>query len=55
MTKTFDPKVYELAAAFLSDEASINTIAAARSLAWVIQTTIEIEIALMRDEAEEYA
>ena len=49
MTKTFDPKVYELAAAFLSDEPSLNTEAAKITLAYTIQQAIEEELDFMRN------
>ena len=55
MTKTFDPKVHELAASFLSAEPHLNTDRAKWYLARVIQTAIEDELAVMREEASEYA
>jgi len=52
MTKTFDPKCYELAAAFLADEPGLNTEAAKVTLAAEIQDCIESEIAFMRRSME---
>ena len=48
MTVTFDPKCYELAAAFLSDEGLLDTEAARENLAAEIQGCIEDEIRFMR-------
>jgi hypothetical protein len=48
MAKTFDPKCYDLAAAFLADEADLNTEAARVTLAAEIQQRIEDEIHFMR-------
>lgn len=48
MTKSFDPKCFELAAAFLADEPELNTEAARITLASEIQTCIEAEIEFMR-------
>ena len=45
---TFDPKCYELAAAFLSDEPELDTEAARTTLAAEIQYCIESEISFMR-------
>jgi hypothetical protein len=49
MTKTFDSKCYELAAAFLADEPCLNTDAAKLTLAVEIQQCIEDEIYFMRE------
>jgi len=46
--KSFDPKCYELASAFLSDEPDLNTEAARTTLACEIQECIEDEIYFMR-------
>jgi len=46
---TIDPKVYELAAQFLSDEPKLNTSAARTTLAATIQQAIEDELFFMRD------
>lgn len=46
--KTFDPKVYQLAALFLSDEPGLSTEAARTTLAVEIQRCIETEISFMR-------
>jgi hypothetical protein len=48
MSKTFDPKCYELAAVFLADEPELNTEAARITLAAEIQQCIEAEIYFMR-------
>lgn len=48
MAKSFDPKCYELAALFLSDEPDLNTEAARTTLAAAIQGCIEDEIYFMR-------
>ena len=47
-SKTFDPKVYDLAALFLSDEPDLNTEAARIRLAAAIQSCIEDELVFMR-------
>lgn len=52
MAKTFDPKVYDLAAHFLQDEPKLNTEAARVTLAAAIQQTIEDEILFMRMELD---
>jgi len=52
ITKTFDPKCYELAAAFLMDEPKLNTEAAITTLAIEIQQCIEAEIIFMRRAME---
>jgi hypothetical protein len=52
MTKTFDPKVYELAALFLMDEPKLNGEAARVTLAAAIQEAIEDELFFMRDTME---
>lgn len=49
MTKTFDPKCFELAAAFLADEPDLNTEAARITLAQAIQQAVEDELFFMRD------
>lgn len=50
---TFDPKCYDLAAAFLSDDlAALNTESARTTLARAIQECIEIEIEFMREMME---
>ena len=48
MSKTFDTKCHELAAAFLADEPDLNTEAARTTLAIEIQQCIEGEIEFMR-------
>lgn len=48
MAKTYDPKCFELAEAFLSDCPDINTDAAKVTLAAEIQQCIEDEIYFMR-------
>jgi hypothetical protein len=48
MTKTFDPRCYELAATFLADEPGLNTEAAKTTLAAEIQWAIECELQFMR-------
>jgi hypothetical protein len=50
--KTFDPKVFELAALFLSDEPDLNTEAARISLAIEIQQCVENEIEFMKSMME---
>jgi hypothetical protein len=50
MAKTFDPKCYDLAAAFLDDEPELNTEAARITLAAEIQESIEAEIFFMRSQ-----
>lgn len=55
MARTFDPKCYELAAAFLADEPDLNTDAAKTTLAAEIQWTIECEIHFMRSMMEKKA
>lgn len=45
---SYDPKCYELAAVFLSDEPNLNTEAARVTLASEIQQRIEDEIEYMR-------
>ena len=55
MTKTFDPKCYELAAAFLVDEPGLNTEAAKVTLAAEIQDCIEQELDFMRSAMKENA
>lgn len=52
MAGTFDPKCYDLAAAFLSDEPSLNSEAARSTLADAIQQAIEDEIEFMRSMME---
>lgn len=52
MTKTFDPKCYELAEHFLADEPKLNTEAARTTLAAEIQYCIECEIEFMRRQME---
>lgn len=52
MAKTYDPKCYELAAMFLSDEPTLNTDAAKVTLAQQIQQCIEEEINFMRGVLE---
>lgn len=47
MARTFDPKCFELAAAFLADHPDLNTEAARTTLAAEIQQTIEDEIRFM--------
>jgi hypothetical protein len=49
---TVDPKVYELAVAFLSDEPALDTPAARDTLAGAIQQAIEDEIEFMRHMME---
>jgi hypothetical protein len=49
---TVDPKVYELAVAFLSDEPALDTPAARYTLAVQIQQAIEDEIEFMRHMME---
>lgn len=51
MAKTFDPKCYELAEAFLADCPDICTEAAKITMAQQIQQTIEDEIDFMRTVA----
>lgn len=46
---SIDPKVYELAAAFLSDEPALNTEAARITLSDAIQQAVEDEIEFMRE------
>ena len=46
--KTYDPKVFELASAFLADEPDLNTEAAKVTLALEIQQCIELELEFMR-------
>ncbi|WP_425991312.1 hypothetical protein [Afipia sp. DC4300-2b1] len=46
--KSYDPRCYELAALFLSDEPDLNTEAARITLASEIQSRIEDEIEFMR-------
>jgi hypothetical protein len=48
IVKTYDPKCYELAATFLSDEPGLDTEAARVTLACEIQERIEDEIRFMR-------
>jgi hypothetical protein len=48
MATTYDPKSYELAAHFLSDEPDLNTEAAKATLAATIQEAVEDEILFMR-------
>jgi hypothetical protein len=48
-----DPKVYELAVLFLSDEPTLDTRAARDTLASVIQQAIEDEIEFMRHVMED--
>jgi len=48
MAKTFDPKCYELAIAFLADEPDLDTEAARITLAAEIQEAIEAELFFMR-------
>jgi hypothetical protein len=48
--KTYDPLCYELACAFLADEAELNTDAAKEALALEIQQCIEDEIYFMRQD-----
>lgn len=48
MAKTFDPKCYELASAFLVDEPDLNTEPARIVLAQEIQQCIEDEIRFIR-------
>ncbi|MET4210492.1 hypothetical protein [Bradyrhizobium sp. LA2.1] len=50
MAKTFDPKRYELAAAFLADDTDLNTEAARVTLAAEIQEAIEAELFFMRSQ-----
>jgi len=50
--KTYDPKCYELAEMFLSDEPGLNTDAARITLACEIQQCIENEIEFMRSVME---
>lgn len=52
---TVDPKVYELAVAFLSDEPALDTPAARFTLAATIQQSIEDEIKFMRSVMNEQA
>ena len=52
MSRTFDPKCYELAEYFLSDEPGLNTEAARTTLAAEIQYCIESEIQFMRRSME---
>jgi hypothetical protein len=47
MSKTFDPKCYDLAAVFLTDHPQVNTDAAKVTLARAIQECIEDEIVFM--------
>lgn len=51
---TCDPKSYELAEYFLSEEADLNSDAAKMSLALEIQQCIEDEIWFMRKHPELY-
>jgi hypothetical protein len=50
-----DPKVYELAALFLSDEPDLNTEATRTTLADAIQQAIEDELIFMRSMIEKDA
>jgi hypothetical protein len=45
---TIDPKVYDLAEAFLADEPSLNTEAAKVTLAYAIQRAAEDELEFIR-------
>ena len=47
-----DPKVFELAKFYLSDEPELDTPAACDTLAWAIQQCIEDEIIFMREMME---
>lgn len=52
MSRTFDPRCYDLAAIFLSNETELNTEAARVTLAIEIQRSIEDEIEFMRSMME---
>lgn len=53
--KTYDPRCYELAKVFLSDEADLNNEQSCHSLALEIQQCIEDEIYFMRNEPHLYS
>lgn len=55
MSKTFDPKCFQLAEQFLADEPELNTEAAKVTLANIIQQAIENEIYFMKEIMEERA
>lgn len=52
-TKTYDSRCYDLAVVFLEDEGVLNTEAAKKHLAAVIQELIEDEIHWMRNHPTE--
>ena len=52
MCKTFDPKCFDLAAAFLADHPCLNSDAAKVTLAQAIQEAIEYELVFMRKVGE---
>lgn len=52
MAKTYDPKCYDLASAFLEDEPHMFTDAKSAELAALIQQTIEDQIADWRRNIE---
>ena len=52
MSKTFDPKCFDLAAAFLLDHPCLNSEAAKVTLAQAIQEAIEYELVFMRKVGE---
>lgn len=49
---TFDPRCYDLAALFLSDEGALNTEAARTTLAQAIQQAVQDEIGFMKSMME---
>ena len=53
--KSYDPRVYELASLFLSDEQDLNNEQLRHSLALEIQQCIEDEIYFMRNDPHLYS